>query len=275
MKIGISTYALRWEWEFVDKIENPLDIYGLLYRVKELGAEAFQICDYPPIEEMSTGELQAFKEKAKELGIELELGTQGVYPDHLLKYLKIANALEVKVLRTMVHDKVHQPSIAQAEEWLKKILPSFELSGVKIALETYEPVKTSDLVSIVKSINSSYIGICLDPGNSISELEFPDAVIENTAPYVTNCHLKDFVFKRREGSIGFNLLGAPVGDGQLNLDFLLETLKKEGKTVNGIIELWLPFTESAEKTAQLQTEWIQKSIANMKKKLSSFSAVEK
>jgi 3-oxoisoapionate decarboxylase len=266
MKIGISTYALRWEWEFLDKLDNPLDLYGMIKKVRDFGAEVLQICDYPLIEKMTLEELHALRKNAEGLGVELELGTQGVHPDHLLKYLRIANAIGSKVLRSMVHDRVNKPSISEAEEWLRTVLPNFEESEVKIALETYEPVKTDDLITIVQSINSQYVGICLDPGNSISELEFPDTVIKNTAQYVTNVHLKDFKFTRREGSIGFYLLGSPVGDGQLNLDYLMETLEKEGKKVNGIIELWLPFTDTIEKTIELQNEWIQKSVVNMKER---------
>lgn len=267
MKIGISTYAYRWEWEFTEHLQQPLSLRDMVDKTNQFGAEVFQICDYPLLEKMSDAELGELKAYAESKNVELEVGTQGIEPGHLENYLRIAKAVGSKVLRTMVHDKVYQPSIEQAEKWLAQVAPLFEEADVQIALETYEPVKTADLVRIIKALGSSHVGICLDPGNSISELEFPDDVIRNTAPYTTNVHFKDFVFKRREGSIGFYLLGSPVGEGQLNLDFLLETLKKENIDVNGVIEMWLPFTETIDKTIELQNEWIQRSVNNLKEKL--------
>ncbi|QHZ48467.1 sugar phosphate isomerase/epimerase family protein [Bacillus sp. NSP9.1] len=262
MKIGISTYAFRWSWQ---PEEASLDLFDMLQKTREFEGEVFQICDYPGIEKMDKEELLTLRETADELGIELELGTQGIHPDHLRKYLEIAHVLNSKVLRSMVHGNGHQPDNNEAVKWLKEISSDFEHVGVKLALETYEPVKTADLIQIVKAVNHSNIGICLDPGNSISELEFPDDVIRNTAPFVTNVHFKDFIFRRREGSIGFYLTGAPVGEGQLNLDFLLQTLKNEQVNVSGIIELWLPFTDTYEKTVEIQYDWIRRSINYLKR----------
>lgn len=263
MKIGVSTYAYRWAWGEHEQLKNPLTLFDMIDKTKQFSAEVFQICDYPLIEEMDHQALVELKEYAHSHQIELEVGTQGIEPSHLEKYVNIAKVLESKVIRTMVHDQVNSPSIEQAKQWLNSSVDLLEEAGISIALETYEPVKTKDLIEIVQDVNSEKIGICLDPGNSISELEFPDDVIRNTAPYVTNVHFKDFRFTRRAGSVGFNLLGSPVGEGQLNLEYLLETIEKHGKNVNGVIELWLPFTETIDKTIELQNQWIERSVQNL------------
>lgn len=267
MKIGISTYAYRWE--FSNKAEIPISLEAMLKKTSQFGAEVFQICDYPLIENYSLEELRRFKQKANEFGIELELGTQGVHPEHIRKYIEIADVLGASVLRTTIHGAGYLPTISEAITWLIDIEKELEISGVKIALETYEPIKSTDLVIIVKEVNSPNIGICLDPGNSISELEHPKDVVLNTIGYVTNLHVKDFIFKRGERKVGFELTGCPLGEGQLDLEFMLETLLKSEKKVNAIIELWLPYFDSIEKTIIVQDDWIEKSIKYLKQKIES------
>lgn len=244
--------------------EKKLTVQDMLKKTKEFGAEVFQICDYAPIEEMSESELHAIADEAKRLNIELELGTRGVHPDHLKKYLKIANTLGVKMVRTMINDKNHSPSIEQGAKWIKEQVQNYEDSGVTIALETYEQLKTSELVKLVQLIDSPYVGICLDPGNCIAALETPVQVIQATTPYVKNLHVKDFTFSRKDGWVGFSLIGCPLGQGSLDLDYMLDSLARDHKDPNAIIELWLPFTETIENTIQLENEWVQQSVGYLK-----------
>lgn len=258
MKVGISTYAFFWQLN--EKNYSPITVDEMLEVTKELGGEVFQICDYPLIEKMQEGELFSIAKKASELNIELELGTRGVKSDHLLNYLRIANLLGVKLIRTMFNTVGDTPTTKQAYERLLEVLPKYEKAEVKLAIETYEQVKTKDIISVVERIDSPYVGICLDPGNTIAALELPKDVVELSAPYVTNLHVKDFVFTRKSGWVGFSLVGCPLGEGLLDLDTMLKALKRENRDVNAIIELWLPFTNSMEETIRLEKEWMRKSF---------------
>ena len=44
----------------------------------------------------------------------------------------------------------------------------------------------------------------------------PPTSSTQVAPYVLNMHIKDFAFTRQEGWVGFNLVGAPLGEGLLD-----------------------------------------------------------
>jgi 3-oxoisoapionate decarboxylase len=271
MKIGISTYAFFWQ---ISELANPkLTVEDMLRRTKEFGAEAFQICDYAPIEEMSDHELLSIVNEAKRLNIELELGTRGVHPDHLARYLRIANTMGVKTIRTMLNDKKFTPTIEQAHVWIKEALPGLIKSGVSISLETYEQVKTKDLVKLMQMVDSPNVGICLDPGNSIAALETPVQVIDQTVPYVNTLHVKDFRFTRKEGWVGFSLIGCPLGEGALDLTYMLDALANNSKVENLIIELWLPFTETIETTIRMENQWIQQSVNYLKETLSKRSVL--
>lgn len=258
MKVGISTYAYRWELEKLPPA--PETIIHLLEKTREAGGEVFQICDYEPIETFSEVELRKIRSKAEELNIELELGTQGVEFEHLKFYIDLAAFLEVRTIRSMVHSRRTKPDIKTAADWLRKLLPLLEKNKVTLALETYEPVQTKNLVELVEEISHPAVGICLDPANSLAELEVPDQVIERVLPYVTNVHLKDFIYQRKDRTIGFDLIGTPVGEGQLDLKFMLNQVKTLKRPLNGIIELWLPAQETMEQTLKVQDDWIVRSV---------------
>ncbi|WP_158735816.1 sugar phosphate isomerase/epimerase [Alteribacillus sp. YIM 98480] len=268
MKIGISTYALLWEFTSPDQepLNEPLSLKEMLGKAKELGGEVFQICDYEPLESMSENEIALIARLAKELDMEIELGTRGVEPDHLLKYLKLAQSFDTTVVRTMINSKRSKPSINQAIEWIQNVLPDYKEANVSLSLENYEQVKVKDLVYVVKQINDRNVGICLDPPNTI--MEGQKEVIQELAPYVNNLHVKDFTMSRRNQWVGFSVVGCPLGEGYLELDYMLNHLKNENKTPNAIIELWLPFQDTLENTRKMEDEWIKKSIDHLRRKIS-------
>ena len=73
-------------------------------------------------------------------------------------------------------------------------------------------------------LRATALGICLDPANCVAALENPRQVVELGAPHTANIHVKDFAFTRSDGWVGFNLVGAPLGEGLLDYDHLLATV---------------------------------------------------
>lgn len=260
--IGLSTYAFFWQHS--DRAPQSLDLPAMVRRTREFDADVFQICDYQPILRYSDAQLQDLKLLAKDLGIALELGTKGISPDHLGTFLRLAEALGVKVVRSMVNTPDHRPSLSEANALLKKALPAYEAAGVKIALETYEQLSSRDLVSLVESVGSSSLGICLDPANSVAALENPIDVINRCAPYVVNLHVKDFAFTRRGGWVGFTLEGTELGAGLLDYDHLMKTVNPESRGINRVIEHWLTWQGTFEETQRMENLWNANNLAYMR-----------
>lgn len=251
--IGLSTYAFFWQHS--DLVDQPLDLHGMLRRTRDLGVDLFQICDYAPIEAFGSGDLATLHGQAVALGVELELGTKGVAPDHLLAFLDRAVALDAKIVRSMLYSPTSRPTLDEAEHQLREVVDAYDAAGVTIALETYEQVSSSDLVTLVESIGHPRIGICLDPANTVAALENPRDVIDRTAPYVKNIHVKDFAFTRRGGWVGFTLEGAELGTGLLDYDYLIDVVRPDERGINQIIEHWLPLHDSIEETIRLENTW--------------------
>jgi sugar phosphate isomerase/epimerase len=259
MAYGISTYA--YFWRISDRAPEPMTLPAMLRDTAALGGEVFQICDYAPIESYDRARLADVRATADDLGLALELGTRGIRPEHLLKYLDMAGELGVTLVRSMLNTADHRPDTAEAVALLKEAVPRYADAGVTLGLETYEQVATDDLVSVVRAVDDPHLGIVLDPGNSVARLERPVDVVAATAPYVVNIHVKDFAFTRRDGWVGFTYAGCPLGDGLLDHDGMIAAVRPAERGINQIVEHWLPWQdEGYDATARLEHQWTQHSI---------------
>lgn len=251
--IGLGSYSFFWHhWA-----ENPqrIDLPEALRRTRALGVDLFQICDFAPLDEMGDLELAEVRATAADLGIALEVGTKGVSPEKLARYLGIATALDATLVRSMLFAPDSRPTLAEAEGWLRPAMTAFGDAGVTLALETYEQVSSTDLVSLVEEVAHPLLGICLDPANTVAALENPRDVVDRTSPYVKNIHVKDFAFTRRGGWVGFTLEGAPLGTGLLDYDYLIERVRPDERGINQIVEHWLPLHDTLDETVLLEDDW--------------------
>lgn len=259
MAYGISTYA--YFWRISARAPEPMSLPAMLRDTAGLGGEVFQICDYAPIESYDRARLADLRGTADDLGLTLELGTRGIRPEHLLKYLETAGELGVTLVRSMLNTADHRPGTAEAVALLREAVPRYAAAGVTLGLETYEQVATDDLVSVVRAVDDPHLGIVLDPGNSVARLERPADVVAATAPHVVNIHVKDFAFTRRDGWVGFTYAGCPLGEGLLDYDAMIAAVGPEERGVNQIVEHWLPWQdEGYDATARLEHQWTQHSI---------------
>lgn len=251
--IGLSTYAFFWQWSEV--AEKPLKLGSMIYETADQGGTVFQICDYPQLTEFDKHQLESLGRFADDHGITLELGTRGVRPEHLLQFLDIAQRMGVRLVRSMMFTADDRPAPTEAVQLLRQSMPSFEAAGVTVALETYEQLPTATLVATVREVNSPALGICLDPANCVAALELPTAVIDQTADLVRNIHVKDFEFTRQPGWVGFSLVGAPLGTGLLDYDYLINTVRPADRGISRIIEHWLPWQGDAATTIAAEQRW--------------------
>ncbi|MBT2410929.1 sugar phosphate isomerase/epimerase [Streptomyces sp. ISL-12] len=261
MTHGISTYA--YFWRISARAPRPMTLTEMFTDTARLGGRVFQICDYTPIESYDAAQLADVRATARDLGLELELGTRGVRPEHLRTYLDMAAELGVTFVRSMLNTVDHRPTPDEAVALLKETVPAYAAAGVTLGLETYEQVSTDDLLTVVRGVDDEHLGVVLDPGNSVARLERPVDVVAATAPYTVNIHVKDFAFTRRDGWVGFTYAGCPLGEGLLDHDGMIAAVREARgeRRVNQIVEHWLPWQdEGFEATARLEHQWTQHSI---------------
>ncbi len=262
MKLGISTYTFTWAIGVPGYAvpAAPMSVIDLLHRAHQYGTRLVQIADNIPLHLMSDQDLQQLRDTAAALDIELEIGTRGTDPEHLLTYLRIAQFLGVTLFRTLITE----PALDLAAEQLRQVLPSFIDSQVVIAIENHGLHTTKQLTALFEELDSPFVGSCLDTVNSFSALDAPDQVIRDLTPYMVNLHIKDFDITRVDHSMGFSVLGTAAGSGKLNIPDLLAHIQAANKSPNAILELWTPFTDSVEETIRLEQDWADQSIAYLR-----------
>ena len=251
--IGLSTYSFWWQWHH--SAERPLSLADMITQTARWGVDRLQVCDYPLIESCRRAELTELSALARATGVALELGTRGITIEHLTRYLELARALDVTMVRSMVNTVEHRPTTAEAVRLLRQIAPIYEAEGVTVALETYEQVPVATLIDIVDQVGSPAVGICLDPGNCVAALEVPTDTIARTAAYVRNLHVKDFTFSRKDGWVGFTFAGCPLGEGLLDYDAMIDTVRPDERGISQIIEHWLPWQGDSATTIALEDQW--------------------
>jgi sugar phosphate isomerase/epimerase len=264
MTIGLSTYAFFWQAS--DRVEKPLDLTDMLAVTADHGVGVFQICDYPAVAALDPDQLRTLRAQAERAGIRLELGTRGIGPRELSHYLDLARALDATTVRSMLYTATHRPEPDEAVVLLRQAMSAYEQAGVNLALETYEQVPTRVLVDVVGRVDSPLLGICADPANCVAALELPADVVDRVAPHVLNMHIKDFTFTRQAGWVGFTLVGAPLGEGLLDYDGMVERIDPDSRDISQVIEHWLPWQGDPDTTCAVEQQWTEHNLRFLRSK---------
>jgi 3-oxoisoapionate decarboxylase len=264
-KIGVGSWTFPWATGTVlnHRPERPLDPLGVVQQAKDLGVHVVHFLDNLPLDACDAEAIDRASAFAAERGIEVEIGTRGTDPEHLLNYLQIARRMGARLIRTMGGWHGAPATLQEITDNLQKVLPAFGDAGVKIALENYEAYRTSDLGALVGQIGHPALGICLDLTNSFGALESADEILRNLVPFTISVHLKEFAVERLEFLMGFAFRGKPTGQGMLPLRKMFDALAAASRQANVIVEQWPPFQESLQKTMELEFDWARQSVEHL------------
>jgi sugar phosphate isomerase/epimerase len=156
------------------------------------------------------------------------------------------------------------PALPEIVEYLRPILPELEAAQVKLAMENGK-IPAVDLRQVVETARSPWVGITLDTVNSLAIPEDWRHVARTLAPYTMCLHLKEFIVQRVWHMMGFTVEGRPAGQGQLDVPWLLQTLREAGVSPNAILELWPPEQKTLQETIALEQAWAVESIPYLRR----------
>jgi sugar phosphate isomerase/epimerase len=264
-KIGVGSWTFPWATGTVQDqrpttILTPVDV---VQRTIDIGVHVVHFLDNLPLDSFDNQMLDRARDLAQEHNVEVEVGTRGTEPEHLRKYLSIAQRMGARLLRTMGGWHKAPAPVDQIKANFLKVLPEFSDAGVRIALENYEAYSTSDIAAIVREIDNASLGVCLDLTNSFAAMESAEEILGNLAPFTISVHLKEFTVERLEYLMGFAFRGKPTGQGVLPLTKIFESLLAKSRKTNVIVEQWPPFHESLEKTMDMELEWARQGVEHL------------
>lgn len=255
MKLGIGSYAYAWAIGVPGQLPaRPLDAFGLVERVADLGVRLVQICDNLPMGGWTKPELDRLLGMGRDLGVEFEWGTVGLEAGNLRFYLGLVRRCGGRFLRVVIDRPGDEPSPEEAVNRLRSLLPEFEAVGVRLAIENHDRFRGRTLAWMVEELGEDRVGICLDTVNSFGALEGPETVVRELGRYTLSLHVKDFRIRRVSHRMGFVLEGCAAGRGQLDVPWLLRALKGCKQPVNAVIETWVSPEATIEETIARERE---------------------
>ncbi|QPC81326.1 sugar phosphate isomerase/epimerase [Phototrophicus methaneseepsis] len=262
MQLGISSWAFQWlAGRPGHPPPSPLTPLGLLDKATSLGVKVVQIADNLPIHAYPEDVIAEFGAVAHDRRMTIEVGTSGLDPENLCRYLELAKQFGSKLVRTNSARPDGDAGFAKAVEQLQSVMPLYEKAGILLALENYDHFPVGELAHLIRAVDSPNIGSCVDPGNSLSCNEDTAHVLDALAPLAFNLHVKDIAIFREPYNMGFLVEGRACGQGQLDFSWLIGRIQEEGlEDVNAILECWTPWQGSIEASLQLEDVWIKESI---------------
>jgi sugar phosphate isomerase/epimerase len=261
MKLALSSYAYNWAVGIPGyPPERPMTVFDLLDQAVQLGVHVIQVVDNIPFELLSREEQDQFVQRTIQLGIEIEFGMRGIEGDHLEQGIQLAGRIHAKVLRVVVDKGNYHPSEENIVQTIQGVVPWLEKYGVRLAIENTERFKARKFAELIELIGSKHVGICLDTANNFGIGEGIETVVDALGPITFDLHLKDYSIRRMSHQLGYILEGSPAGQGQLDIFWILETLKQFGHDPNVVLEIWTPPETSLEDTIKKEKEWVDQSI---------------
>jgi sugar phosphate isomerase/epimerase len=229
-----------------------------------LGLRLVQIADNLPLHTLTNAQRAALRHHADQHNVQIEVGTRGILPEKLMTYVSIAEEMGSPLLRVVTDSANYHPAPADVVNHLRDLLPTLQSAGITLAIENHDRFHAHTLKQIVEALASPHIGICLDTVNSFGALEGPQVVVDTLSPYVVNLHVKEFVVRRVPHNMGFTVTGAPVGQGMLDVPWLLAKLQAHGRHFNAIVETWLDPLPDMAATITKERDYVAQSVAYLR-----------
>lgn len=263
MKLGIDSYSYHLHLGHYEyKPSQPKTVEWFLDHSAELGVQGVMILELG--RETPDERLQSLRRQAESLGLFIELGGGSTDPEEVADYLEISSKLGAEVLKVgfrLDRYSKQTPMLEQMQRVVNDLNQSAGLAqrlGVRIALENHSHWTSEEGIFIVESVNSEYVGFCLDTGNSLLLLE--DAVYTATkmAPYSFTTHFKDAAFGGTP--YGAEILHVGLGRGVLDLPLIFNIIKTTAPDPNINIEVVSAPQGSEEESLSFEEQTVVDSV---------------
>ena len=203
--VGVDLFSVR---------SQKFSPFEALDYCAKLGAKLVHFSELPYLGSLDAANLTKVRERAKELGVAIEVGTRTCCPtsksfdpklgsgeEQMLKAIEAARLTGSPILRTFVgtmadRDPADRDPFARHIEAMAKLLKSVRSRladlQIRVAIENHAgDMQARELKSLIELAGKEYTGVCLDAGNPLWALEDPHLTLEKLHPYVLTTHVRD------------------------------------------------------------------------------------
>lgn len=247
MKIGIETESFHLFFQY-----GKMNVLDFIRKAAEIGFEGVELNIIPgwgidkalgQVGDDTVENLDAVRDEIQKYNLYAEIDTNGTSEADLKKALRVANHIGANVIRTYIRfDKFDATLYRETLENLKNIVPELKKYRIKLALENHEYETAQEVVDIVKAVDSHWVGLHYDFGNSMMVWEDPVKAAEIMAPYTYCTHFKDHIIvEDKSAPYGYVVCGVPVGKGNIDLDTCFKILVENSPVERINMEMCFPY----------------------------------
>lgn len=283
MKLGLHTYSLnmhgigqRWAG-FSCPWPRQLTPFQLFDLIVDMDLEGIHLDD-GVLEHLDAGYLKEVGSAARGAGLYLEynfsmdLGGFGIgIQNDLSEAVETARQLgadivkvgmELRRPRPVAASRFHPEVIDQltsVAKQLKTIAPRAADHGIRLAVENHCDAFSEEILWLLDRVDHPAVGACIDTVNGLHVTEDPMTAIANLAPRSFTNHFRDdrIVFQRW----GFRLVGAPVGEGDIDMRRAYEIFRDDSPMdrINIETELDTPM-DDMQTALEMEIDAIRRSV---------------
>jgi sugar phosphate isomerase/epimerase len=237
----------------------------VIREAREAGVERLQVCENTRPLEFSKSDWREALRCANELGVEIQLGCKTLGVKVVQDHIRLAQEIGCQQLRIVMEEPEQHATEDNATRLLEAIVPKIQSAGMRLAVENHFDIASKLLLKLVSAYPEDVVGFCVDTANSLRSFE-PTGEVMNLLGSRAYCyHLKDY---RVAGSmISFSVLGAPLGEGSLDLDACLSLIFANQPAPPLYVETWTPSENGREQDIAREADWLKRSVQNLRGRL--------
>jgi sugar phosphate isomerase/epimerase len=261
MKLGISSYTFPWAIGLPNAIpDNPLKPLQLLEKAHELGVGLVQFGPNMPLDKLPEKELREVVKNANSWKIDLEVATEGIDPGHLRNQIQFAKRIDAILLKTTPEHPVGQvPMQTEISNCLGAIVGDLAKEKIGLAIDNSR-IPAQQLNELLGSIRSPWLGAAIDTANPLALPQGWQISVRVLGHRTLSLQIKDVMVHPEKHGMGFSVRGCPVGKGQLNIAWMVESFASLRIEPSAILESWTPEQETLRETIALEDEWAKQGV---------------
>lgn len=258
MKVGVDSYCYhRFFGEVYPQQQAPqqkLTLEDFIEAAKDLSVDGVSLesCFFPSFEAAYLAHIRAMLDSYNLDRVYawghpdgLEGGTNQAAFEEMLASFKHAQALGAKVMRVVgsslrFRNNPHGPQLERLTQMFRKAVGVAETYGIRMAVENHIDFNAREMLWLIRSVDSPFLGINFDTGNFVRLLDDPVQAMDALAPYTFATHVKDLKIQRGvPANEWFFFSSAPVGNGVVDNGRLIEKLRRAG--FDGVLAVEIDF----------------------------------
>jgi sugar phosphate isomerase/epimerase len=258
MKVGIDSYCFhRFFGEVYPQQQAPertMTLEDFIENAKRLAVDGVSLesCFFPSVELSYLADIRAMLDS---YGLDrvyawghpdgLEGGTNEAAYNEMISSFEHAEAIGAKVMRVVgsslrFRNEPHAPQLERLTRMFRKAVIIAEAHGIRMAVENHIDFNGQEMLSLLRSVDSPFLGINFDTGNFVRLLDDPVQAMGELAPYTYATHIKDLKIQRGvPANEWYFFSSAPVGDGVVDNAKLIEELRRA--SFSGILAVEIDF----------------------------------